>query len=1156
MGIFDEYDPLEELNRLRFDSSLTPELRKETEQVGQLQQDIVDAGFEPEIAGPRDSLIMEILNWTQKPQQAVVGMLDAAISGDMFTPEVGLGIERGLEERISTADLLRRAGMEDTWTRTGLGFAGDVLMDPLSYITWGQSAAMKAGATTAGGHLLSKEGTQVVGDAIKRLSSTTTAHLGDNVMVEAADKVNDAVYGARKWLDLGEELKGVQGTGNAAEEFIMKKMDDAKSLFDGVLQPQDIKQELFENTKKIRVGINLPFLGYLDIANSEAEPLFKAAGVANTLAGKMLEKVGQAADVVEQVPFVGKGFTFGKDAIDLTKKLKTSFNDIFNVKANVGEINNNARLRVISDSATAQVRARDFTLEALGEDLIKDPDRQKAVIQSFEALVDPFVKETFDTLDPAEKANLFGMVQAMGNNPALVGDVQQMFQKVFDRVKPNADIEDYIQGWMAKQTDPQLIQDFTRTKNAMEQLAAAEKDAGIHMGFLASYVPHRYVNLNKSHTSSAKRTYTSIDKAFDNSGYIADLNLNNLVESRARASYILRGRQRFAQRMIIENGIELPMLKKLHAEAIQDPQGAAAQLLRREEFGIPNFTPEQLAMIGDARDVPIQMRKDYVRFLEQFNAQVDPAFYASGVRPATYGLPKVLQGEMGDPIKPLGKPGEPIIVPHAIANLYRETVTARDHFRQLFPGEAGQRIVNGMDTLTKWSKTLVTKPWPAYWATQVVGNGFMAAMDGLHNMKPGMWKRTYDVVYKKGGITGPNGVVYDNATLKHAFKQLGITNSADDMLGTFDSLAKMDVSKLKAYESGVGALLKDGEYKLALRRAQEKFDFAFDGFFRMNHFLHRLEVGDLPQTAIEATHKAFLNYRDMTPVERSYFKRFFMFYGFTSQTTKQQLSQLLYEPAKIGMQLKLTRAFAESMSDPDALPTADEIDYRLLESLSQQEQLSAPVGRDADGQMVQARIAGAPVNTLLQSLSYQKPRVMTMGELIDSHLDSGVRTGQKILAQSNPAIAGALSLISGKNIYFDKPISEKFLRRLPDWEELAEKLAPYPDISRIPAGLLNAAQEKWLGAVPDGTGQYMIADPKAYVMMTMVAPALGRAAGFFNTLANDKLTGTQKVMRNFGGMRVEDNDPSRFYIYDLKRELKQFHLDKSIKERLEALDDD
>uniref|UniRef100_A0A6M3XCA6 Large polyvalent protein associated domain-containing protein n=1 Tax=viral metagenome TaxID=1070528 RepID=A0A6M3XCA6_9ZZZZ len=84
------------------------------------------------------------------------------LAKNIFVPLLGLKEELGNKETVTTEDMLAELGMADTWVRTGLGLAGDVLTDPITYFL-PYARIAKAGtaiATSAGERILLPKGMQ------------------------------------------------------------------------------------------------------------------------------------------------------------------------------------------------------------------------------------------------------------------------------------------------------------------------------------------------------------------------------------------------------------------------------------------------------------------------------------------------------------------------------------------------------------------------------------------------------------------------------------------------------------------------------------------------------------------------------------------------------------------------------------------------------------------------------------------------------------------------------------------------------------------------------------------------------------------------------------------------------------------------------------
>jgi hypothetical protein len=162
--------------------------------------------------------------------------------------------------------------------------------------------------------------------------------------------------------------------------------------------------------------------------------------------------------------------------------------------------------------------------------------------------------------------------------------------------------------------------------------------------------------------------------------------------------------------------------------------------------------------------------------------------------------------------------------------------------------------------------------------------------------------------------------------------------------------------------------------------------------------------------------------------------------------------------------------------------------------------------------------------------------------VVNATAESGRRTLQKQFASANPFINSAAQLVSGKNLYFDKPLDAAFLRRLPSLEAMAEKIGmnSYTDIPKD----IDSFTKWFLNAVPDGQGR-LVADPGKYWALVNLIPGLGRALASANTIANPDISKSRGMLPLFTGVRVEEQDPERSFLGGLNQSLDQLAQEKS-----------
>lgn len=726
--------------------------------------------------------------------------------------------------------------------------------------------------------------------------------------------------------------------------------------------------------------------------------------------------------------------------------------------------------------------------------------------------------------------------------------------------------------------DPDVREFVKRGMLAFDDLRKKEAELGLPSGLVEAYIPHRYTNLEKSQGVEAAqgafgygpgkasfqqgRKYDSLKEAFENKGYLANTDIGDLFLERSRQSYIAQAKKRYANRMLMVHGLPADVVRKLYEEVKVDPSGDAAKALARHKLQLPKiFSDEEtlqalknMGRVGDKEG--IMKNPKLAQLVNESGVGIDNLIqnYSEGVSQiedyilSTTGLlkdgdiPRLTFGEIARPIK--AENGEVFYMPSDIAKGVDEVLASKDVVREFFKGsKAGEGLLNLMDTTTNAFKRLVTLPWPAYWSQNLFGDAFMRAADGgLHAIEPGGMARTMGLLRGTHSVTLRNGQVIDPKTFQRILAEAGINHSYDEAIDVLRSASEMDITKATQRTKGVLKNLKVGKDSgfnplIAMEAASQNMKNTFENFFRANHVLHHIERGDSFLDAGKAANEAMINYRNLTEIEKSVFRRFYMFYGWIGGSTKKTITNLFTNPGALQQQLKGAQATAEFFSSPDAAPTPEEFDMKTLRSLVSEEQVAFALGKDKDGKPIIGRGFGLPLNTPLQQFSVQLPRNMQVGELIDTFGDSLSRTAQKQFASANPIISAVAERVTNRNLYFDKPLDTRFLRKLPQLEAAATKLGAY-DWMKVPLSAVDDVTKEFLDGVPDGNGN-LVVDPGKMWALTHIIPGLGRAISTTKTFSDSSLPLSAGLLKTFTGVRIEESDPTRSRLYDEKRELQE-----------------
>jgi hypothetical protein len=103
---------------------------------------------------------MQILNTVSTPLHAVSGAANEAAGRGFhgLTPgQLVKGAKTGIKQKTTYSDVLKTAGVENKTVRaTVAGFAGDVLLDPTTYVTFGTSSVGREAASKAGARVAAK----------------------------------------------------------------------------------------------------------------------------------------------------------------------------------------------------------------------------------------------------------------------------------------------------------------------------------------------------------------------------------------------------------------------------------------------------------------------------------------------------------------------------------------------------------------------------------------------------------------------------------------------------------------------------------------------------------------------------------------------------------------------------------------------------------------------------------------------------------------------------------------------------------------------------------------------------------------------------------------------------------------------------------------
>lgn len=1170
-------------------------------QVSALEDKLLSAGIDPGDAAPRESFLSATLDTLNAPMQGVLGVVDTAIRGDAFSPGVGLGWSRGQDENVTTEDILRRHDIvDDPVLRGTLGIVGNIAADPFTYLSFGAGNVAKIG-----GRAITKE----AGSALANKVSERIVASGVDDFVRAEELLDSAFKAAGDYSDITKELQKLIAN-NASETVIeLQKARQAQALgrmqltekvtdetgrelsekVTKLIDPSEVTDDIFEK-KAIRIGASIPFLGNFTTPETAkaAETFFndpgpiskfmRTLGEAWTPArfetkieinDKTLDVLRGANDwakenlvslmsAVEKLPGMSKPIEAAKD---IGSRAYDSFQRIFNQKYFLGERNWDMAKHLNREKAGNSKSALGVLKNTFTKEELLDSQAQTDAFLA----IDNAVRQTaLSRLNPNAVSQLGKRPEEVLARIANVGNVDEddiaLFQRLFD-----ADTEKMAFSSAADVLSSGSLSERARSiglkaLNLMQDTAAADRAMGLNYNEVALYLPHRFQNIFDSASGVRqskdaffkKRKYETAQQAFQDAGHVADTSLGDILYKRLKFSLDKRAERAYWNRLVTENSLPLEQVQKLYKEAAINPGGDAAKLLRSLRV---NVDPVDVDLINKGATDAVRaniLRKstdgtfDSSRYggssaesllalkEDEFAAKVHEDMLKAGELPLDRHIAQRFRGEVAEVVKE-GK--KEFFLPESLARAWKENTASKD----LAKSGAFSSLVPLLDTANKFFKTLSTRPWPGYWAQNYFGDRFLQAMQGVEAMSPGLMARTHDVLSGKSAMKLRSGFL-DKRGLENILSKFEPGFTMDEFQGVIDSASKLDVEALYGAKGGSWAKAKS-----VLSKAEQGLRKNFDQFYRVNHLLHRLEKGDSLQEAVTAAKNAYLDYSNLSPVERSYFNRFFMFYGFMSQATKRAVNSLITRPGDITLQSHIVNGISEFFSSPDAAPTAEEFDNRLMNSQVMNEQLSRYLGKDEKGRPMYGRGFGAPLNAIMQQFPVTLPRSVSVGEIQDTIIDNFDAVIKRQFATANPLIKAAAERISGKSLYFDAPLSSEFLRRVPSLNKQAQRLlgVPYND---LPVDL-DAATKLFLRAVPNEKGS-LTADPGMMWLLANVVPGLSRAISTANAATNPDVPVWAKALRIGTGVNIENSDPTRSVLMKRKLALQQEIKDRSVNDIL------
>lgn len=816
-----------------------------------------------------------------------------------------------------------------------------------------------------------------------------------------------------------------------------------------------------------------------------------------------------------------------------------------------------------------------------------------------EDFVKAVTKVALDVQSGAIKADAIGENAAnilkayLVNNPLNAGITakggEELLQKMFQ-----ASTEAHINALRNAVSDgkplfnPEAFKVLDQTKVAFDELLKKELDAGLDIDYYAHYIAHIIQNLTskpealnafkdfKGVSYGAARTHATLEDLLTNTGLIGKTNVVEIYLKRAMDSYRKIAEKEFLGKLVREGGMLYDDYANMYKLALTNPEMAAVlkardlpfmdltdpanlteDVLRKYEdmYKIADFSAKRdLAYAQAGSAVGKVLKEDsatlqtikYSAIQDIFN-NYEIAGKAKGFIPKDAEIPF---NAFGDVAKYVEFKGQKYAIPSSLAKLYDDSVGNRDILESaLKRTPVGKSLLKSFDTATNWVKRFTLWPYPAFWSQNVFGNTFLAmAEQGAEVMNLGRLVQTQNLMKGVASLKTRNGIITPDV-FKEIIKQAGVKFSADDMLGVIDNFGNIDYTAMEK----LGRSVKDNAKRLEIGTLAKKgIDFLqdhFENFFRVNHLVYELEKGSAIPDAIQAMNNAMLDYRNLSKVESSFLRRFYMFYPWIKASSAKTLHTFLFKPNAISNQIRVARGLSETFSDPNALPSIDEVEKKNISDIISREQIAFGLGKDKQGREITGTGFGLPMNTMLQQFTLALPRKWDFKEVLSTADYNFTRNIQKQAASANPIFKTIAERLTGKDLYFNQPLSRDFLHSLPSMAKIAENLAPHP-YTQIPGELLDKVTMKLLDGVPDGKGNIVV-NPVKYYYMINVFPPLSRAVSTAKRFADKDLPVPHALLHFLTGIKVRPTNAELSRAYErgdaLQEILNEYNADAKLR---------
>ena len=307
------------------------------------------------------------------------------------------------------------------------------------------------------------------------------------------------------------------------------------------------------------------------------------------------------------------------------------------------------------------------------------------------------------------------------------------------------------------------------------------------------------------------------------------------------------------------------------------------------------------------------------------------------------------------------------------------------------------------------------------------------------------------------------------------------------------------------------------------------------------HLFYKLrERGFDPKSAANKVNDLFTNYLgNKTTFERRLLNNTIFFYSFGKAQTINTLRNMVMRPGAVTSQLHAINGMAELLRDPNAVPLPEDVAAEAA-TMRSRETVSKFIGRSKAGLPQILTGVGMPMDSVTQFANVKLPKNLSIGELLSAGEDTAKRSAQLIASSTNPILKKTAEFITQRNLFFDKPLTDKTMRKVARVAPFINELLNYPP-EALPGKILSAEPvlQKFLGAKDNGDGTWT-ANPTMLAIAGSLIPGLERGITSLNALQSPGTEAGHKAMRFLTRAKVVEVDPAKAAIFEENKRLKRY----------------